>query len=81
MRQDATVSKLIVKQKSSKRCQGLEFPGGLTVKDLVLSLLWLRFDLWPGNFCMPWMWQKKKKERERERCQCLYRLFHSMTLS
>ena len=29
-----------------------EFPGGLEVKDLILSLLWLRFDPWPGNFCM-----------------------------
>ena len=29
-----------------------EFPGGLEVKDLELSLLWLRFDLWPGNFHM-----------------------------
>ena len=24
-----------------------EFPGGLVVKDLGLSLLWLRFDPWP----------------------------------
>ena len=36
------------------------------VKDLVLSLLWLRsqlwhrFDPWPWNFHMPWAWQKKK---------------------
>ena len=29
------------------------------VKALVLSLLWRRFDLWPGKFCMPWVWQKK----------------------
>ena len=34
----------------------LEFVGALAVKDLVLSLLWLgsllwcRFDPWPGNF-------------------------------
>ena len=40
---------------------------GLTqwVKDLALSLLGLgsmlrlRFDSWPGNFCMPWMWHPK----------------------
>ena len=25
------------------------------VKDLVLSLLWLRFEPWPGNFCVPWV--------------------------
>ena len=29
-------------------------PSGLAVKDPVLSLLWLRFDSWPGNFRMPW---------------------------
>ena len=32
-----------------------EFPGGLVVKDLVLSLLWLKFDPCPGNLCMPWV--------------------------
>ena len=31
----------------------VEFPGGLAVKDSVLSLLWLRFDPWPGNFHVP----------------------------
>ena len=36
-----------------------EFSGGLVVKDLALSLLWLRsllwygFDPWSGNFRMP----------------------------
>ena len=29
------------------------------VKDLALSLLWLGFNLWPGNF-MSWAWQKQK---------------------
>ena len=29
-----------------------EFPGGLAVKDMTLSLLWHRFDPWPVNFCM-----------------------------
>ena len=44
------------------------------VKDLALSLLWLqsllwhRFDPWPGNFHMPLAWPGKKKiEREKER--------------
>ena len=37
------------------------------VKDLALSLLWLRFYPWPRNFYMPWAWPKKKRERERER--------------
>ena len=38
-----------------------EFPGGLVVKDPKLlllwlrSLLWYRFDPWPGNFCIPWI--------------------------
>ena len=38
-----------------------EFPGGLLVKDSTLSLLWLGFDPWPGNFSIPWVWPKKKK--------------------
>ena len=29
-----------------------EFPGGLAVRDSVLSLLWLRFNPRPRNFCM-----------------------------
>ena len=50
----------------------LEFPGGLVVTDSVLSLLWHRFDPWPGNVCMPQAWKKKgkmegKKER-RKKC-------------
>ena len=28
----------------------MEFPGGLAIKDSVLSLLWLRFDPCPGRF-------------------------------
>ena len=46
----------------------LEFVGALAVKDLVLSLLWLgsllwcRFDPWPGNFCMQRAQPKKKKK-------------------
>ena len=34
---------------SNKRLTG-EFPGGLAVKDLVLSLLWLGFDPRPRDF-------------------------------
>ena len=39
--------------------QRQEFPGGVTVKYSSVSLLWLglllwlRFDPWPENFCMP----------------------------
>ena len=42
------------------------------VKDPVLSLLclssllWHGFNLWPGNFCMPWAWQKKKKKKKKK---------------
>ena len=31
------------------------------VKDLALSLLWFRFDPWPGNFCMSQVWPKKMR--------------------
>ena len=38
-----------------------EFPGGLAVKDLALSLLRYRLDSWPWNFYMPQAKPKKKK--------------------
>ena len=38
-----------------------EFPGGLAVKDLALSLLWFGFNPWHGNFCMLWAWPEKNK--------------------
>ena len=38
-----------------------EFPGGLAVKNLALSLLWCGLDPWPGNFHMPWVQQKRRK--------------------
>ena len=41
-----------------------EFPGGLAVKDLVLSLSWWEFDPWPGNLYMPWACTPKEKEKE-----------------
>lgn len=31
-------------------------------KDPVLSPLWLWFDLWPRNFCVPWVQPKKHKQ-------------------
>ena len=34
------------------------------VKDLALSLLWLGFNLWPGNFCRPQVWQNEEGEGE-----------------
>ena len=48
----------------------MKFPGCLAIKDLALSLLWLRllpwrgFNPWPRNFCMPQEWPKKKKKSE-----------------
>ena len=42
---------------------GVEFPGGLAVKDPALSLLWCGFDPWPRNFYMPRVWPKKKKKK------------------
>ena len=33
----------------SENIQNWEFPGGLVVKDSLLSLLWLRFSPWPGH--------------------------------
>ena len=38
----------------------LGFPGGLAVKDSALSLLWLGFSPWSGNF-MLWARPKQKK--------------------
>ena len=40
----------------------LELPGCLVVKDLMLSLLWPGFSLWPGNFHLPRVQPKKKKK-------------------
>ena len=47
-----------------------EFSGGLAVKDLVVSLLWLRLLLWLGEIpgprtsaCQEWGKKKKKKKK------------------
>ena len=45
----------------------VEFPGGLAVKDSVLSLLWLRFHRWPGNLWMLQAWPKQKNIRRKKR--------------
>jgi len=43
------------------------------VKDLALSLLWLRSQLWcgfdpsPWNLCRLWLWPKKKKKKKDPR--------------
>ena len=41
-----------------------EFLGGLVVKDLALSLLWLRFDPWPRNFLHALDEAKEKKRKQ-----------------
>ena len=48
-----------INQNTSER----EFPGGLLVKDPALSLLWLGFDPWPGNFCMLQAWPKNTSKK------------------
>ena len=55
-------SRTMLPDKENEDCPLLEFLGGLTVKDLALSLLWYGFHLWPGNFRMLWVWPKKKKD-------------------
>ena len=37
------------------------------IKDLALLLLWHGFNLWPGNFHMPWVWPKKKKKERKKK--------------
>ena len=43
------------------------FPGSLVIKIPAPSLLWLRFDPWPRNFCMLQVWPKKRKQRSSSR--------------
>ena len=50
-------------EQNKKVCKW-ELPGGLAVKDLALSLLWLRFDLWPSNFHMQQAQPKEKREKK-----------------
>ena len=55
---------LFVKAMINKR---KEFPGSLEVKDSALSLLWLRFNPWHGNFCMPQPWSRGKKTTRKSK--------------
>ena len=62
----------------------------LQVKDLALSLLWLRlllwhgFDPWPRNFHMPWVLPKKKKkpclcwERDKQNGQQILKMHKTL---
>lgn len=55
---------------SFKKFPPWEFPGGLVVRDLVLSLLWSGFVPWPGNLCILVVAQKtpnKQKSRVRSK--------------
>ena len=44
-----------------------EFPGGLMVKELALSLLRCGFDPWPGIFRMSWVEPKNKEKRKKRK--------------
>ena len=47
------------------------------VKDLVLSVLWLRFNPWPGKFHTPWVGPKNKKERQTDLLERVgFKTFH-----
>ena len=54
------------------------------VKDLALSLLWLgsllwrRFDTWPGNFHMPWVQPKKEKRKKKDIENTLNHIYTNM---
>ena len=37
------------------------------VQGSALSPLWLRFDPWPRNFCMPWAWPKKEENQRQNK--------------
>ena len=60
---ECSPKKTITKNKQTKNCKDLEFPGGLAIKNLVLSLLWLGFDRWPGDLGMPQVAKKKKSPK------------------
>ena len=54
----------------------MEFPDGLVVKDLALSLLWLGFNPWPGDFHAVGMAKKTHKTKtlghlQRKNACCL----------
>ena len=56
----------------------LGVPGGLTVKDLALSLVWLRFQSWPGgtSACQRMQTKKqtnKQKKQTKKKAKCTNR--------
>ena len=55
----------------------MEFPGGLVVKDMGLSLLSHGFDAWPRNFCMPWAWHPKNKKKKKSNTNSGYYCYWS----
>ena len=44
------------------------------VTDPALSLLWLRFNLWPWNFCMLWVQPKEKKKLFYDTNEPIYKI-------
>ena len=50
----------------------MEFPGSLEIKEPVLLLLWLRFNPWPGKFCMAQA-RSKDSSKTYHLKQCTFR--------
>ena len=57
---------IYLKEKKEKKKTFEEFPGDLVVKDLALSLLWPRFNQWPGNCHTLQVRQKKKTPKNQK---------------
>lgn len=55
---DLTTKNYAVLRAPGTKMRKEEFPGGLPVKNLMLSLLWHWFYPWPRNFCT-WMGRAK----------------------
>ena len=65
------------KKKRKKKKSLLDFSGGLAVKDSTLSLLWVRFNHGPGNFCMPWGCNQTAPPKPKNHAQVLSSIYIS----
>ena len=59
------------KKKKKKKAEARSFLVHQRVKDLVLLLLWRRFDPWPRNFHMWWLQPKKPTNQTQQRLNCI----------
>ena len=66
-----------LKKKRKKKKSLLDFSGGLAVKDSTLSLLWVRFNHGPGNFCMPWGCNQTAPPKPKNHAQVLSSIYIS----